>query len=283
MDRPALTLALVVVVTLSGCAGFGSGGDGGARTVNPALGETPTVSPTPTPEPDYPPGVAADGVDVRALTTAHDRSLQRVNSTVRFERVVVAENGTTLATRRSVTEEAGEQLGFLYTESGRLPGEEGPALDSFGFWTNGSVTATRTVNGSGGVTYQIIPGEPPSVSNTDDSGEGLAFAAFVGTDLRLMGTTVEDGEMLYVLRTDHERLNRTGRRPLQNVSGVAYVTADGVIRSYDLRYTATYGSGDDAVTATTTDRFRVSVDDTTAAPPEWVGKALANASEENEE
>lgn len=271
MDHRVVVLALLV--SLAGCGG-GVGGDAGARTVNPALADTPTVSPTPTPEPDYPPGVTADGVDVGELTTAHDRGLARRNSTVRFERSVVAANGTTLSVRRSVTESARERLGFRIEVNGSLPGEAGPPLSTFAFWTNGSVTAIRSVAENGSPTYQVVPGRPPTVTAVDDSGEGVLFAAFAETAPRLAETKTVDGEQRYVIRAERDRLNRTGRPPVRNFSAVAVVTQDGVVRSYEVRYTRTYETPAGPVTATTTERFRVTVGETTAAPPPWVAAAL---------
>jgi hypothetical protein len=277
MHRAVLSVAFAVAVVLAGCGGA-PGGDAGERTVNPALANTPTVSPTPTPQPAYPPGVAADGVDVTTLATAHDRALREVNSTVRFRRTIVAANGTVVSTRRSVTESAGDRLGFDYVQNGSPPGADGSAIRAFAFWTNGSVTALRTADGSG-VSYQTVSGQPPAVASTDDSGEGLLFAALDGTNVQLAETIAVDGERLYVLSAHHDRLNRSGRRPMENFSAVAYVTDDGVVREYEVRYTATYGSGDDRVTARTVERFRVTVDDTAAAPPAWVDDARGAGTE----
>ncbi|QZX98482.1 DUF7537 family lipoprotein [Halobaculum rubrum] len=271
MRRPVLTLALAFAVLLAGC-GAGGGGDGG-RTVNPALATTPTASPTPTPEPGYPPGVATDAVDVPTLAASHDRALRDVNSTVRFRRTVVAANGTTLSTRHSVIEQAGGRLGGDYVRNGSLPGANGPPIRAFAFWTNGSVTALRTVDDDGAVSYRGVPGEPPTIANTDDSGEEQVLAAFDGTDVRPTGTVAVAGERLFVLAAEHERLNRSGVR-VENFSATAYVTEAGIVRGYELRYTATYGTGTDSVTATVVERFRVTTGDTDARPPAWVDEAL---------
>ena len=66
---------------------------------------------------------------------------------------------------------------------------------------------------------------------------------------------------------------------MENFSAVAYVTDDGIVREYELRYTATYGSGDDRETAVTVQRFRVTVNDTAAAPPAWVDDARGAGTE----
>ncbi|WP_348607879.1 DUF7537 family lipoprotein [Halobaculum rarum] len=278
MRRPVLTLAVAVAVLLAGC-GAGAGGDGG-RTVNPALATTPTASPTPTPEPSNPPGVTADSVDVTTLAASHDRTLRDVNSTVRFRRTVVAANGTVLSTRHSVIEHAGSRLGGDYVRNGSLPGEDSPPIRAFAFWTNGSVTALRTVDDDGAVSYRAVPGEPPTVASTDDSGEEQVLAAFDGTDVRLTGTVAVAGERLFVLAAEHERLDRNGNR-VENFSVTAYVTEEGIVRGYEVRYTATYGSGNESVTATVVERFRVTTGDTDAAPPAWVDEAL-DAEEEGE-
>jgi len=268
---PVPVLVVAVAVLLAGC-GAGTGSDGG-RTVNPALATTPTASPTPTSEPSNPPGVTAAGVDVTTLVANHDRALRDVNSTVRFRRTVVAENGTVLSTRRSVVEQAGSRLGGEYVRNGSLPGEDRPPIRAFAFWTNGSVTALRTVDDGGAASYRAVPGEPPTVASTDDSGEEQLLAAFDGTDVRLTDTVAVAGERLFVLAAEHQRLDRNGDR-VANFSATAYVTGEGVVRGYELRYTATYGSGNESVTATVVERFRVTTGDTDAAPPAWVETAL---------
>ncbi|MFC6794708.1 hypothetical protein ACFQFH_10650 [Halobaculum halobium] len=220
---PVPVLVVAVAVLLAGC-GAGTGSDGG-RTVNPALADTPTASPTPTAQPSYPPGVTAERVDVRTLARSHDRALRDVNSTVRFRRTAVAANGTVLSTRRSVIERASGRLGGDYVRNGSLPGEDAPPIRGFAFWTNGSVTALRTVDDDGTVSYRAVPGEPPTVASTDDSGEGLLVAAFDGTGVRLTDTVAIAGERLYVLTAERERLNRSGTR-VENFSATAYITEE---------------------------------------------------------
>lgn len=271
MRRVVATLVVALAVLLAGC-GAGPGDDGG-RTVNPALATTPTASSTPTPDPGHPPGISGTGVDVPTLAASHDRALRDVNSTVRFRRTVVAANGTVLSTRRSVIEQAGSRLGGDYVRNGSPPGEDSPPIKGFAFWTNGSVTALRTVDAGGAVSYRAVPGEPPTIANTDDSGEELVVDAFAGTDLRLDRPVVVAGERLYLLTADHERLDRGDDRVARNFSATAYVTERGVVSGYELRYTATYGTENESVTATVTERFRVTTGDTDAAPPAWVEEA----------
>lgn len=272
MRRSVLTLGVACVVLLAGC-GAGVDGDGG-RTVNPALETTPTASPTPMSEPDNPPGVTAAGVDVTTLAASHDRALRDVNSTVRFRRTAVAENGTVLSTRRSVIEHAGSRLGGDYVRNGSVPGEDGPPIRAFAFWTNGSVTALRTVDDDGAVSYRAVPGEPPTVASTDDSGEGQLLAAFDGTDPRVTDTVAIAGERLFVLAAEHDRLDRRDGRTVENFSATAYVTEASIVRGYEVRYTTTYKTRNESVTAIVTERFSVTTGDTDAAPPAWVDMAL---------
>ncbi|MFC6786334.1 DUF7537 family lipoprotein [Halobaculum halobium] len=276
---PVPVLVVAVAVLLAGC-GAGTGSDGG-RTVNPALADTPTASPTPTAQPSYPPGVTAERVDVRTLARSHDRALRDVNSTVRFRRTAVAANGTVLSTRRSVIERASGRLGGDYVRNGSLPGEDAPPIRGFAFWTNGSVTALRTVDDDGTVSYRAVPGEPPTVASTDDSGEGLLVAAFDGTGVRLTDTVAIAGERLYVLTAERERLNRSGTR-VENFSATAYITEEGVVRGYELSYTATYETENESVTATVAERFRTTTGDTDAAPPAWIDEAFDTERETGE-
>ncbi|PSQ08428.1 hypothetical protein BRC97_00745 [Halobacteriales archaeon QS_6_71_20] len=284
MTRRRLAAVLALAVLLAGCAG-GLGGDGGGdagRTVNPALAETPTASPTPTPARDYPLGVTADRVSVGTVSTEHDRVLSGRDSTVRFDRIVVAENGTTLATSRGVIESAGDRLSYRIVTEGSPPDGSGFAAAEFAVWSNRSLTTVRSVNEDGDVRYRVLRGASEEAVETDDSGEGLVYAALVDTEVRLAGTTTVDGETLYVLRAEHDRLDRTIGPPTRNHSVVAYVTEEGVVRSYQVRYTATYETANGSVTATTTEQFRVTLGDTTAAPPTWVGEALRTEGEQSE-
>jgi len=275
--RSAAALAVVLAVLLAGCAG-GLGGDAGGdagRTVNPALAETPTASPTPTPSEGYPLGVTTDRVSVGTVATEHGRVLSGRNSTVRFDRIVVAENGTTLATTRGVIEGTDDRFSSRVVTEGRPPDGSGFPAAEFAVWSNRSLTAIRSVNDSGDARYRVLRGASEDAVATDDTGEGLVYAALVDAEVRPVGTTTVDGETLYVLRAEHDRLNRTIGPSTRNHSVIAYVTGEGVVRSYQVRYTATYETDDGTVTATTTEQFRVTVGDTAAAPPEWVREALA--------
>lgn len=273
----AVALAVVLPLLLAGCAGVGGAGDGGGRTVNPALAHTPSPAPTPTPAPDYPPGVTADGVDAVALAAAHDGALAGRRSVATFERTVVAANGTTLSTTRSVIESAGDRLRFRIVTTGDRPGEPPSPVSSLAFWTNGSVTAIRTETATGAVDYRYVPGRPRAVAEVDDSGEGLVRGALAGTGARPVGTTVADGETLYVLRADRAALDRIGEPTARDLAVVASVTREGVVRSYERRFAATYDTAAGTVAATTTERFRVSLGGTDAAPPAWVSEARAEA------
>jgi len=274
--RPLVVAAVALVLVTAGC-GAGGGGDGG-RTVNPALASTPTASPTPTAEPEYPPGVSADAVDVTTLARSHDRALRDVNSTVRFRRTVLAANGTVLSTRHSVVKRAGARLKGSYVRNGSVPGEDGPPIRAFAFWTNGSVTALRTVGDDGGVSYRAVPGRPPTVASTDDSGQGELLDAFDGANPRIADTVAVAGERLFVVVAERDRLERNGHRA-ENFSATAYVTEDGIVRGYEVRYTAVHGSENGSVTATVVESFGVTTGDTDAAPPAWVDTALAASAE----
>jgi len=280
MSRRLLVVVVALAVPLAGCAGALGGGDGGdARTVNPALGETPTASPTPTPEPSYPPGVGPEEVDATLLVAAHNAELWRANSTVSFRRTIVAANGTTLATRRSVTDSVDDRMRYRVVTAGSVPGEPPSALRSFAFWRNESRTAVRTVTRDGVVSVRATDRLPRTAQSPDDSGEGLLAAAFAGTAPRLVGTSVEGGDRLFRLRAVHDRLDGTARGSVRNLTLTARVTESGVVREYTLEYTATYRTGNRTVTAVTTERFRVSRDGAAAAPPDWAVDALANASD----
>ncbi|MFB9824826.1 hypothetical protein [Halobaculum roseum] len=275
MRRAVLAFVVAVAVLLAGC---GAGpGDGGARTVNPALANTPTASPTPTPAPEYPPGVGDDGVDARVLAGNHDSALDRVNSTVLIDRTVVGANGTTVSATDIRIESAGSRVHYRVNQTGGLPAQFVSPFPTFEFWTDGNVTVTRAVDASGNVTLRRITGQPPTIADADDTGEDSVFGRFVGTNARLVGTTTVDGEEAYVVRADHDALDRRGGPPMRDYRLNATVTEAGVVLAYDLTFTATYETEDGGtLVATTTERFRTTVGGSAASPPPWVRDSNAS-------
>ncbi|MFC7069640.1 DUF7537 family lipoprotein [Halobaculum lipolyticum] len=270
MFRPLVVVAVAVALVTAGCGATG-GGDGGARTVNPALAETPTATATATPEPTYPPGVRPDGVDARVLAGNHDRMLDRVNSTVRVDRRVVDANGTTVSATDVRIESSGPRLHYRVDERGGLPDQFVSPFPVFEFWTNGTVTVTRSVDAGGNATVRRIEGQPPTIAAADDTGEESVFGAVRGTNARLVGTETVDGETVYVVRAAHDDLDRRGGPPVRDVRLNATVTEAGVVLAYDLSFTATYERPDGGtLVATTTERFRTELGGEAASPPPWV-------------
>ncbi|MFC7135497.1 hypothetical protein [Halobaculum litoreum] len=140
----AAALALACLLVCAGCAGFGGAGDAGARTVNPALAETPTATPTrPTPTGGFPAGVSRDGVDVEALIDGHRAALTNGSGswTVSLTRTVEGPEGVV---ERSAARVAVAGDRSLYTFE-RVRGDNRLAS---AHWSNASVSASRRVAGA---------------------------------------------------------------------------------------------------------------------------------------
>ncbi|WP_435147693.1 hypothetical protein [Halobaculum sp. P14] len=279
----AAAVAVAVLVVTAGCGAVGGPGGSGddARTVNPALRETPTATATPTPGP--PPGVGRGNVSVWVVTNAHEDALDGRSVTVRYRRTVVAANGTALATVTETRRRDGDALLYELRTGGANPNAVAVPSWNASVWTNGTWTATRRVfgergppgeDGSGGaVRYGTVDGRP-AWSGVDGTGADLLRATLAPLTLEYAGTTTRGGERLFVLRATDAWAADGYPSGVSNVSLAAFVTADGVVRSYRLRYDAVYGG----VRATSTARFRVTgVGTTTVDRPAWVADAVAAA------
>ncbi|WP_435062580.1 hypothetical protein [Halobaculum sp. EA56] len=267
--RGALALALALLVVAAGCAGIvDSGGDGGdERTVNPALRGTPTATATP---PDgFPPGVDAGGVDVDRLIDAHREALAGGSWTVTLTRAVEGPNGTVERSRARLRVD-GERR--LYTFE-RVRGDDRTAS---AHWSNGTAAASRRVDWEGNVSLEGRTGDPDGLPGPGPAGGAWLRAAFLDVRPSYAGTESTAYGTAFVLHAREGRIERAGLPDRRRVSLRARIDTAGVVRSLSLRYEIFLGSapGTVAVVFETT-----AVNDTTVPRPEWVDRALANASE----
>lgn len=262
--RASVTLALAVCLVVAGCAGF-AGDNGGARTVNPALAETPTA--TPTPPGGFPTGVDRDGVDTEELIAAHRTALGNGSWTVTLTRTVAGENET-IEQSQAVARVDGPRL--LYTFE-RVRGENRLAT---AHWSNATASASRRESWRGNVTLSANPAEAGGPTGLDPTGGAWLSAVFVDMRPEYAGTEQTANGTVTVLEATAGRIERSGVPDRRQVRLRARVDGAGVVRSLVLQYDVFLG--DDPATiriALRTD----AVGSTTVPRPEWVDRAFANA------
>ncbi|MXR39834.1 hypothetical protein GRX01_00460 [Halobaculum sp. WSA2] len=267
--REAAALLLALLLVLAGCAdAVGSGDDAGGRTVNPALADTPTA--TPTPPGGFPAGVDRGGVTVERVVDAHRTALANGSWTVTFTRTVAGPNGTVERSRARTLVNGSRTLSTFE----RVRGDD--RLGS-AHWSNATAGASRRTDWEGAVSLEGRPGDPGTPTGVDPTGGAWLYAAFLDTDPEYAGTESTDGGTVTVLRGKAGRIERAGLPDRTSVRLRARIGADGVVRSLTLRYEVFLGDDPGVV------RIEIrttAVGSTTVPRPEWVDRALANASAE---
>jgi hypothetical protein len=263
----ATVVALALLLTLAGCGdAVSSRGDAVGRTVNPALADTPTATPTP---PDgVPAGVDRDGVAVERVIDAHRAALANDSWTVSFTRTVSGPNGTIERSRARVLANGSRTLSTFE----RVRGDNRLAS---AHWSNATAAASRRVDWEGTVSLEGQPGDPGVPRGLDRTGGAWLVAAFLDTDPRYAGTGSTDDGAVTVIRAAEGRIERAGLPDRTTVRLRARIDADGVVRSLVLRY-AVFLGGDPGVVRI--ELRTTAVGSTTVPRPEWVDRALANSS-----
>ncbi|SHG76906.1 DUF7537 family lipoprotein [Halobaculum gomorrense] len=262
--RGPAAVALALLLVLAGC-GAAPGGDGDGRTVNPALANTPTAASTP--PGGFPAGVDRDGVDIERVIDAHRAALANDSWTVTITRTVSGPNGTVERSRARVLVSGSRTLSTVE----RLRGDD--RLTS-SHWTNATAAASRRVGWEGAVRLEGHPNDPGVPAGLDPTGGAWLYAAFLDTDPVYAGTEPTDAGSVTVLRATAGRLERAGLPDRRKVRLRARIGADGVVRSLTLRYEVFLG-GDPGVVRV--ELRTTAVGSTTVPRPEWVDRALANA------
>ena len=269
MRRPVAVLTCLSLL-LAGCGATAPAGED-PRTVNPALRETPTASPTPEAT-RLPPGVSETEVDLRTLLSAHRTALSGRSVTVAVSRTRTTTNGTAVfdATTRSYADPPAQFVeSHVVTAPYDVAG--GAGVDT-GVWRNDTVTVRRSATGDGDVSV-VYDTEVPRQQVFDPTGASEARGILGPYTLAPNGTVVRNGTRY------HRLVDAQAGHPVvplrSNVSVRVLATPDGVIRSATVRYRTTEYEEPMLVTV----RFRVSnVSATTVPRPPWVDEALANGS-----
>lgn len=265
----ALLVALAVV--LAGCPGAVPGG-------------------TPTPEPEYPPGVTAAGVtDPAALADAHGDALENTSYTLVSNRTIRYTNGT-LSSRLTVRLRLAADRQFHVVTA--TAGPDGPLFlgqppASAEFWSDGDVYV-RALTRDGETTYnQFTP--PDNFVGTwrywratvpfggrDGHARETIRALFEDVPADVTGVRTADGATVYRLRgegADSGGFAKAGDGPARDVTLEADVTESGVVRRINLSYVTFLGNRSARVEWTV--RY-LDVGDTTAERPAWYDRAVAD-------
>ena len=259
----------MLALVLAGCAGFGAaGGDGaGGRTVNPALGETPTPAATPTG--GYPAGVSPADVDVERTIDAHRTALTNGSDswTVSFTRTVTGPEGTVERSSARVLVDGNRSL---YT----FERVRGDARLASAHWRNGTASASRRVDWRGNVSVEGRPRDSGGPVGLDPTGGAWLYAASVDTRPTYAGVEATENGTVTLLEASEGRIERSGLPDRRHVRLSARIDERGIVRSLTLTYDVFLGDDPGAVTV---ELRTSSVGSTTLQRPEWVDPALANA------
>lgn len=277
--------ALAVLVLLAGC--------GGLPFVGEERGSTPVATPAPedqvTSQP--PPGIVSLQVaNPAALGRAHARAIENESYVLTSNRTVAYENGT-LRSRLAVRVAIDEERRFLATAS--TDGPEAPVFVGTPpvyavYWSNGS-TYARRLSHDGRTTYTRF--DPPDTwvgtwsywttsvpfGGRDNRPATFYASLFSAVPTRVTGETTLAGTTVFRLEDEADRPFSDeafpGRvRSVHDVSFVALVDGDGLVRSLDLRYAGTVDG--EAVRVEQTVRYE-DVGSTTVQRPEWYERTVS--------
>ena len=221
MRRALGTMLVVVLVVLAGCSGvFGGDGDDSTETVTPAA--VPTDKPTPTPVPQFAPGLTGEGIEnPRVLVGAHTSVLRNRSFTLRSNSTGVAQNGSIIGRSTGTLRAGSPSEGVHYVS-------EGNGTATYSIWAKGGRTFQKQTFPNGTTTYRQY--EAYSGERYGVSGAGLrtllepfSIANSSVTERERNGTT------LYLVRGDARNDERYGQG---NISLRMLVDSRGFIHSY---------------------------------------------------
>lgn len=282
--RQAGPVVLTLSVVLAGCSGLPAVGGSG--------GPAPTVTPVPVDQFPalLPPGVSEDGVELPGrLGDAHDRAIDGRSYVLTSNRTVRYANGTlssSIATRVALDEDR-QFLASVATAGPDAPVLLGRPPATAVYWSDGT-TNLRRLTRDGRTTYtEFEPPEPwiggwyywvatVPFGGRDSRPETFYAGLFSAVPTRLAGRTSLEGTTVF-------RLEAAGDQPVddgfpgdvssvRNVTLVAHVDGDGLVRTLDLRYEGTLDG--EPVRVHRTVRYR-HVGSTTVERPAWYDRAAS--------
>ena len=285
--RPPLVAILAAAVVLAGCSGvpFVGGSDE----------QVPAATPIPQDQVDdpSPPGVSSGRVlSPTALGRAHARAIENESYVLTAERTVRYANGT-LHSRLALDLAIEADRTFLVHVSTAGPGAPvflGRPPAEAAYWSDGT-TYLRRLTRDGETTYNAFG--PPSTwvgtwsywansvpfGGRDNRPSTFYASLFTAVPTEVTGrTTVEDTPVLRIEDRDGRAFSEAsfpgGIESVRDLSMVALVDDDGLVRSLDLRYAGNVDG--EPVRVHRTVRYE-SVGSTSVERPSWYDRAT-NAS-----
>lgn len=291
MKRVLLTVTVAAMLVLAGCNGGGQGTASPTGTDGPATDGTQADVSVSTPDvpdslgidvsaagpgsggmdavsPDmYPPGVDSSGVtNATTLVNAH---FEAAGSNAETRMVFRSSGGTLGLVHRNGS--AGERLRYVNATTGQ----------SESFWRSGSTVARQNASKSPPITYSY--GETNTYTGYQFLGliRVIPFTTLNGMSLSVDGMTTVDDQDLLRLSIDSFNRSTDGlsvQSGLENPSGYALVTSEGVIREMHWEATNTNTSQTESMTVTVS-----GVGETSVTEPDWAsGYPDATVSTESE-
>lgn len=222
----------------------------------------------------FPPGIDEEGVvDTRALLANHTDELQGRSVTVRRHHTQRFVLNDTLRYRTRTTDRVG-RAGNYYTIRQRDGAERaGTGLDNRRIegWSNGSVAVLKVAVNN---TTDYRPGWP--LQKGQPTRYNTLFLLLSDLKPTLVGEGSLDARSVYVLRATRDQMSISlptslDARTASNVSFVAWVERDGLIRGYELMYEVSVEN----TTVRVTQSLRFEAIGSTRVPrPPWVDTAI---------
>ncbi|WP_241432041.1 DUF7537 family lipoprotein [Haloferax mucosum] len=279
------------IVLLAGCSGVGLGpGSPSVDTPTPANTSTPTATPattsaTPTEgRQQFPPGLAADGVEEPfTALDAHASALREKSYTVHEVREIRYANGTLYTRDSSATRVSSTPGRYLYrsTVNGTAPQFLDGTNGTLVHYSNGSAVFRKTEIDEN-ASYGIVtgPGKEPVSPTAVEHGTPLndeRIAVLFGA-LSNASVTQQDDFFARVTATSlsGESVDIDGNQ-VSNVTAVSFtatVGSDGQVREYRLTLRGTLNGHEVNATEHVT---YTDVDSTTVEPPAWYDNAASNS------
>lgn len=279
--RYLLAVALVVVagygvyIAISEQAGESPAAESAATTPT----RTPAPTTTGTPSEELAPGVTRDSVDAWTLSHAHRERLQDASFTVASTRTIRDANGT-LRLQASTTHRIAAG-GWPSRVTSNVTANRARELGYVGHsdvdvWQNDTISLFAVTLENGSTIYQ----RRGAHEVTRDATHWSDLYQLLGT----VNTTVVEridtnGTTRYVVASTSQPDSRVFRTPRANVTLIAVVDEDGLVR----RYTVSYDTSrdDEWIHVTRTVRF-LAIGRTTVEKPPWFDDAMdATANRDN--
>lgn len=273
MYRPILVGVVVLSLCFAGCNGISFGSETPTETLTPAA--VPTDEPTPTPVPQLAPGLTEGGVtNPFALAGAHTTALNDTsyvfheNTTVRYVNGTIADSSMI----RTAFEATTNRFHIVQNETSSI-GSRNVSL-----WSNGEgILVAQTSNDT--TSYNVLRNTENDARRflsfgTSDERIGRLFSA---VETRVTDRERRNGTTLYRVEatdiTNRGVFENEWQNP-RNITLVAYIGSQGLVREYHVTYAATL---DGAPVRVERHVRYTAIGNTTVERPPWYDAAIERA------